>query len=72
MRKWIQTVTPDQLPTPPFRINHHTTVVDSGRWLAKLQAEAKMDGDFWRIRHGILQRELKWIRDYIEGTDNEW
>lgn len=67
--EWIQTVTVDQLPAAPFRISHHTTVLDAERWLARIQEEAKCPAKFWRTRHGVLQREIQWIRDYIEGTD---
>lgn len=67
--EWIQTVTVDQLPAAPFRINHYTTVNDAGGWLAQIQEEARYDSKFWRIRTGVLQREIQWIRDYIGETD---
>lgn len=69
--RWIQSVTVDQLPPAPLRVNHYTTVVDPGRWLAKLQWESKMDTGYWRIRTGVLQREIERIRDLIEGK-NSW
>jgi len=68
---WIQSVTADQLPAAPFRVNHYTTVVDSGKWLAKIQTEARDGKDHPRARTGVLQREIERIRDLIEGK-NSW
>ncbi len=68
---WIQSVTADQLPDAPFRVNHYTTVVDSGKWLAKIQEEAKDGMEHPRARRGALQREIERIQDLIEGK-NSW
>ena len=68
---WIQSVTVDQLPDPPFRVNHFTTVVDPAKWLAKIQEDAQADQTFWRLRTGVVQREINQIRELIEGT-NQW
>jgi len=68
---WIQSVTADQLPDAPFRVNPYTTVVDSARWLATLQAEAQFEPSFWRIRNGSLQQEIEFLRELLEGK-NAW
>lgn len=68
---WIQSVTADQLPVAPFRVNHYTTVVDSGKWLAKIQEEARDGLDHPRAKRDALQREIERIRDLIEGS-NAW
>lgn len=68
---WIQSVTLDHLPPAPFRVNHFTTVVDPGKWLAKLQEEARDGLDHPRARTGVLQREIKRIQDLTEGN-NSW
>lgn len=68
---WIQSVTADQLPDAPFRVNHYTTVVDSGKWLAKIQEEARDGLEHPRARRGALQREIERIQDLIEGK-NSW
>ena len=68
---WIQSVTVDQLPRAPFRVNHFTTVVDPEQWLAKIQEDAQADPKFWRVRTGVVQREIEQIRELIEGT-NQW
>lgn len=68
---WIQSVTADQLPDAPFRVNHYTTVVDSGKWLAKIQEEARDGMEHPRAMRGALQREIERIQDLIEGK-NSW
>lgn len=68
---WIQTVTPEQLPPAPIRLNCYTKVVDPVRWLAVLKAEAAMGLEFWRIRTGVLQAEIQTLRDILEGK-NSW
>ena len=68
---WIQSVTADQLPDPPFRVNHYTTVVDPEQWLTKIQEDAQANPKFWRLRTGVLQREIEQIRELIEGK-NQW
>lgn len=68
---WIQTVTPEQLPLPPIWLNSYTKVIDPARWLAGLQAEARFEKGFWRIRTGVLQREIQTLRDLMEGK-NSW
>lgn len=68
---WIQSVTANQLPDAPFRVNHYTTVVDSGKWLAKIQEEARDGLDHPRAKRGALQREIERIHDMIEGK-NAW
>ena len=66
---WIQTVTPEQLPQPPIRLNSYTTVIDPVRWLAVLQGEAESGS--WRTRTGVLHREIEILRNMIEG-DKSW
>jgi len=68
---WIQTVTPEQLPRPPIRLNSFTIVTDPPKWLAVLQAESGWDPKFWRIRNGALKQEIETLRDMLEGS-NQW
>lgn len=68
---WIQSVTYDQLPPAPFRLNYCTTVCDCERWLAKIQREARLPRGGARGKLGVLQREIRSIYDLIEG-ENQW
>lgn len=68
---WIQSVTHDDLPPAPFRLNYCTTVFDRERWLAKIQEEARLPRGGARGKSGVLQREIRSIYDLVEG-DNKW
>jgi len=69
--EWIQSITAEQLPPPPIRIDHARYVVDPGRWLATLKAESRMDPKSWRRRTGLVAREIAFVRELIEGK-NQW
>lgn len=64
---WIQSVTVDQLPPGPFRLNYCTTVEDPGRWLAVVQGEARLPMGGARGKTGVLQREIQTLHELIES-----
>jgi hypothetical protein len=57
------------LPPGVIRVNHYTTVVDPARWLATMRQEATLPPTSWRIKTGLLQREIEFVRGLVEGPE---
>jgi len=69
--KWVQTLSPDDLPPAPFRLNHYTTVVDVPKWLGKLQEDVNIETGRPRNHKGALRRDLLSLKQIIEEL-NQW
>lgn len=64
---WIQSVTTDQLPPPPLRLDYCTTVQDPVRWLEVTQREARLPKGGARGKTGALQHQIRTVYELIEG-----
>ena len=65
--KWVESVTADQLPEAPFRLNHCLTVMDTAAWLGLIQREAR-DQKHPRVKSGALHAEIQRLHDITDGA----
>lgn len=56
---WVQTVTPDMLPSGPILLGPCVTVMDPARWLTAVQLSARNGTASPRARYGALQHDLR-------------
>lgn len=52
--EWVQTLRPSDLPAAPFALRQGVTVVDTTKWLASIQQDARQ-----RVRYGGIHRKMR-------------
>jgi hypothetical protein len=62
---FVQLLTPDDLPYPPFKLWTWCVVVDRTRFLATMQVDARIGPRNPRARFGALQADLLQLRNLL-------
>ena len=65
---FVLLLAPDDLPAEPFELNPWATIVDRTRFLKSLQADIRRGPTGPRARHGVLQADLRHLRQRLRDV----